>query len=314
MPMHRSCPICLTSQFEPLPVFKRGATGLQPVVCRSCGLSMINPMYSYAEDNEWCPSARDMHRSVRSHRSINSAHRREMHKAGLCMEMLRKITKGGDEVLEIGAGDGSLVKLLKDYGAKPSGNDMDAESCRWLEKSFDIPTFAGPFEAVDFKGKKFDVIASSHFIEHVFEPVEVMRKIQGLLKPGGRVFHETPNVFRPKIGPRRLWSRPHKYYFSPRTLSLVLYEAGLRVTAIREFNRFAFQITAVKAEGSDLGPRPVGDRWQDVLAAINRHSVSYYATLQFLWRKMPVLKRRMIYRIHHDVTGASAAEWLSKAA
>jgi len=58
-----------------------------------------------------------MHHSVRCSRPIESAYRREMAKARRCMEMLQGVLAPDDDVLEVGAGDGSLLKLFKEHGA-----------------------------------------------------------------------------------------------------------------------------------------------------------------------------------------------------
>jgi len=274
----------------------------------------INPMYTYQEDMAEWPSARQMHRPVRWPQPIESAYRRELPKSRLCMELLGREIAPGDDVLEVGMGDGSLLKLINDCGARSVGNDIDPEGCRFVERTLGIPAIVGTFEEADFGNRRFDMIVSSHVIEHVFEPVEVLVRMRGLLRPGGHVFLETPNILRPKVGPRRVFSRPHKYYFSPRTLSCALHKAGFRVTALRAFHRFAFQVLAKIASPEELAEAPAGDRWEDVLASIRRHAVVYHTSLQFLWRKTPILKTKMIYRIHRDMEGDSLKRWLRKAA
>ena len=314
MPVRRACPICHVDDPCKIPVLGSRRSYLSPVICKSCGLVFINPMYTYAEDLlEW-PSARKMHRPVRSERSIESAYRREAAKARLCMGLLGQVVAPGEDVLDVGMGDGSLLKLLQDHGARPVGNDLDCEGSRFVEERFGIPTVTGAFEEADFSGHEFDVVVSSHMIEHVFEPVDVLVRMRGLLRPGGRVFLETPNILRPKVGPRRLFSRAHKYYFSPRTLSLALHKAGFRTTVIRQFNRFAFQVIAEMAPAEELGEAPGGDSYQEVAASIRRHAVIYHTSLQFLWRKMPVLKTKMIYSIHRHLEGDNLSRWLKKAA
>jgi len=156
-------------------------------------------------------------------------------------------------------------------------------------------------------------------IEHVFEPVAVLARVRSLLKPGGIVLLETPNILRPKIGPRRLFSLPHNYYFSPRTLALALTKAGFSVTAVREFHRDSFQIVGTALTEEQINARSEetqlqGDPWPVVAQRIRTHRRRYLASLQFLWRKVPGLKNRLLYRIHEDRSGADLDHWLRKAA
>ena len=51
---------------------------------------------------------------------------------------------------------------------------------------------------------KFDLVFMSHVIEHVLDPVATVAKIRTLLKPGGVLYLETPNV---RSLDARLWRR-----------------------------------------------------------------------------------------------------------
>jgi 2-polyprenyl-3-methyl-5-hydroxy-6-metoxy-1,4-benzoquinol methylase len=61
-------------------------------------------------------------------------------------------------------------------------------------------------EDANFKGQTFDVVVLIHIIEHFFEPAAVLHKTRQLLRPGGLVFLETPNILRPKVVPGRVFS------------------------------------------------------------------------------------------------------------
>ncbi len=110
------------------------------------------------------------------------------------------------------------------------GTDLDPEGARYVEQQLGLPVVVAPFEEADFGGKMFDAIVSAHVIEHVFQPVAVLSRARELLKPGGVLFLETPNILRPKIGPRRLFSLPHNYYFSSRTAPIVAAAPSLSIS------------------------------------------------------------------------------------
>ncbi|MCK5664178.1 MAG: methyltransferase domain-containing protein, partial [Thiotrichaceae bacterium] len=52
----------------------------------------------------------------------------------------------------------------------------------------------GGVEVLDPSVEKFDVITLSHVIEHVHQPVEVLKYCYSLLKPDGFLWLETPNI------------------------------------------------------------------------------------------------------------------------
>jgi len=319
VPLDRLCPICETDDFYRLKAHPTGGVELSPVICRSCGLVLIDPMWTDDDKARVVPSSRMLHRSRLAEAQIEAGHRRMEPRAERCMRFLRNYVRPGDQVLELGSGDGTLLRRLQQYGAEVIGTDLDPEGARYVEQQLGLPVVVAPFEEADFGGKMFDAIVSAHVIEHVFEPVAVLSRARELLKPGGVLFLETPNILRPKIGPRRLFSLPHNYYFSPRTLALALAKAGFSITAVRQFHRDCFQIVAAALTDEQIARRAAeteiqGEAWSAVAERIRTHRLRYLASLQFLWRKMPGVKNHLLYRIHQDLSGAEVGHWLREAA
>jgi hypothetical protein len=146
-----------------------------------------------------------------------------------------------------------------------------------------------------------------HLIEHLFEPVEALRRARRLLKPDGALFLETPNILRPKVGPRRVFSYAHNYHFSPRTLALALHQADFTVEAVRIFHRDSFQIVA-RATSPKVEP-PGVEPWETIMRSIESYPWRYRCGLQFLWRKLPVIGRAVMYGIRQDFSGQALATW-----
>jgi len=332
MPVNRTCPICETGEQHTIPYCGRTTLPVQPVICKSCGLVFINPMFADAEKEAVAPSPRALHRPVRYGRPIQRAHERELRAARRFLGFVRPHLKPGDRVLDIGCGDGALVRTLQEFGAVPMGIDLDPEGAQFVEQTYGIPVVVAPFETGDLAEAQFDAIVATHVIEHVFEPVEAMQKIRRLLKPEGLVVLETPNILRPKVGFRRMFSVPHNYYFSPRTLCLAMRRAGFAAFALWEFYRDSFVVAARVIRCQDAPSMPQGDfqtsevsgtsevrrwrgdAWEQVAQRILSHDFRYKASLQFLWRKIPGLKTAIMYRVHREIKGEELSRWLARAA
>jgi SAM-dependent methyltransferase len=332
MPVNRTCPICETGVQHTIPYFGRTTLPVRPVICKSCGLVFINPMYANTEKEASAPSPRALHRPVRCGRPVQRAHERELRAARRFAGLVRPHLKPGDRVLDIGCGDGALVRTLQESSAVPMGIDLDPEGAQFVERTYGIPVVVAPFETCDLAEGQFDAIVATHVIEHVFEPVEAMQKIRRLLKPEGLVVLETPNILRPKVGFRRMFSVPHNYYFSPRTLCLALRRAGFDPLTLWEYYRDSFVVAARAAGGQDALPmaqgdfqtsevsetsevcRWHGDAWEEVAQRILSHDFRYKASLQFLWRKIPGLKAAIMYRVHREIRGEELLRWLARAA
>ena len=99
MPVNRTCPICETGEQHAIPYCGRSTLPVQPVICKSCGLVFINPMYTNAEKDAVSTCPRALHRPVRFGRPIQRAHQRELRKARRFIEFVRPYLKPGDQAL-----------------------------------------------------------------------------------------------------------------------------------------------------------------------------------------------------------------------
>ncbi|MFZ5833479.1 MAG: class I SAM-dependent methyltransferase [Planctomycetota bacterium] len=313
MPQKRDCPICQSGDHYALGFRGRSRLPLQPVVCRGCGLVFINPMYPDVEKEAGTEGARAVHRPVRYHQSLAAAQQRQVPAAERVIGVLKDRIRTGDRVLDIGCGDGALLRGLKQIGAAPTGCDLDPYGAIFIQQNFGIPVVVAPFEQAGFQEGSFEAVVATHVIEHFFDPVAALRKMRSLLSSNGILLLETPNLLRPKVGPRRLFSVPHNYYFTPRTLCLALHKAGFRPAAVREFHRDSFLVLAYPAEAGEADC-PMGDDWRQVARAIRGHAIRYRASLQFLWRKIPGIKSAWMYRVHRDTAGEDLRRWLKRAA
>ena len=97
--------------------------------------------------------------------------------------------------LDVGCGSGSVLQSMQEaYGLKGTGIDLSptaVEICR--KRGF--TAHATRFEDyVPGDGEAYDLIHSSHLIEHVESPSAYLRKTWDLLAPGGLSVFITPNT------------------------------------------------------------------------------------------------------------------------
>ena len=102
----------------------------------------------------------------------------------------------GKSVLDIGCARGYLGRLLKEKGAlRVEGIDISEGALVEANKVLD-QTYALDLEGEwpeELKAKKFDVIIMAEVLEHVFDPVKVLKNVQRVLKDGGIIIITTPN-------------------------------------------------------------------------------------------------------------------------
>jgi SAM-dependent methyltransferase len=97
-------------------------------------------------------------------------------------------------VLYIGCGRGELLQDLKRLGHRPMGVDVEAE-CVEISSQY-APAKQGGFAELEtlFPDSEFDVIVSSHVIEHVDDPLLCLRQTHRL--NAARYVFAVPNVHR----------------------------------------------------------------------------------------------------------------------
>jgi len=101
---------------------------------------------------------------------------------------LKVMIRGKRRILDWGAGDGNLVRLLNESGFAASGIDP------YSPVSNDKTIFKSTIHNTPFGDQYFDGIIGSHVLEHVRNPMESIRSALRLLKPGGIFIIEVPNI------------------------------------------------------------------------------------------------------------------------
>ena len=106
---------------------------------------------------------------------------------------LPRCPKGGGTLLDVGCGNGSFLKQAHSCGWNIVGVDPDPKAvANGLAQGLEV--FLGGIERFVERESAFDVITLNHVIEHVHDPVDLLRRCIRLLKPGGQLWLETPNI------------------------------------------------------------------------------------------------------------------------
>ena len=108
-----------------------------------------------------------------------------------CSVMYLRARPNG-RLLDVGCGNGELVKRMQDLGWTVEGVDFDPIAVENLQKE-GLPVRLGTLEAQQYPDNHFDAITMSHLIEHVHNPLQLLRECRRILNPSGRLVVTTPN-------------------------------------------------------------------------------------------------------------------------
>ena len=150
--------------------------------------------------------------------------------------------KSGGALLDLGCSAGGFLRAIRKPSWKLYGIEMSQTVANRAEAASGATVFVGDILDAPFPASSFDAITCFHVLEHVYQPLAVLRKIACWLKPGGILYLMVPNI--DSAGARifgaywyALELPRHLYHYSPRSLGVMADAVGLEqisVTTHRE--------------------------------------------------------------------------------
>lgn len=153
--------------------------------CGSCSFVSIDPLPSvdelknFYDDDYWHAGKKDGGEIVEK---LFSLRMRPL------IRGIKKLVPEGGRVLDWGAGDGKLKRLLSKMGYNCRGIDL------YKSQGNDERLINTTIENADFKEESFDAITCFHVLEHIEEPLYSLKQAFKLLKKGGVFILEVPNI------------------------------------------------------------------------------------------------------------------------
>lgn len=146
------------------------------------------------------------------------------------------------KLLEVGCGSGDTLKLAANMGWDVQGLDVDPKAVA-NARGKGLTVHLGQLTDQQFVDESFDLVLMSHVIEHVHDPVSLVKGCRRVLRKGGLLVVFTPNA--ESWGHRRLdadWMGldppRHLMVFNPRTLECLARRAGFSDQTVSTTMRF----------------------------------------------------------------------------
>lgn len=148
------------------------------------------------------------------------------------------------KLLDVGCGNGQFLAKMQELGWDVVGVEPDVQAVRVARARFGLRVYQGTLEEVGFPGDMFNAITMSHVIEHVWDPIGLLKECRRLLRTDGRLVLVTPNS--ESLGRRlfgtdwRGWEPPrHLFLYSTQTLRMCTESVGLCINELRTTARGA---------------------------------------------------------------------------
>lgn len=228
-----ACYLCGCPESEQRPGKVRDNSSLEIRECSSCGLVFLSSFGHI--DGQFYQSAK-MHEAPQDPaawcRATRADDARRFRFLAAAME--------NREVLDFGCGNGGFLRKARKLAARADGLEIE----RGLEKhhkalGINVTT------SLSLLTGKYDLITAFHVVEHLPDPAAELKKLAGLLKPGGQLVVEVPSssdamltLYRSKSFSEFTYWSCHLYLFNAATLALLAAKAGLKTNYIKHIQRY----------------------------------------------------------------------------
>jgi SAM-dependent methyltransferase len=147
-------------------------------------------------------------------------------------------------LLDVGCGSGVVLARMQALGWQVEGVEPDPRAAE-AARTKGVPVRVGTLEPQGFPANHFDAVHSAHVLEHVHDPLRLLRESYRILKPGGTLITITPNVEswgHRQFGSSWLILDPprHLVLFSRLTLRQAAEQAGFKIKRLSTTARNAW--------------------------------------------------------------------------
>ena len=199
------------------------------VKCRQCGLQYVNPRlrgdliltsYSEGEDPTYVSQLAARERTFTA-----------------SLEEIERLAGGRGRLLDIGTAAGAFVAAAVKRGWDAEGCEPNRWLGEWGARHYGITIRQGSVFDQDYAPGSFDVVTLWDVIEHTPSPRAVLDRCRELLKPGGLLIVNYPDIgswIARLLGRRWLFlTSVHLWYFDRTTIGRMLDTSGFRVEVVR---------------------------------------------------------------------------------
>ena len=190
---HSSCYICASTRRESLAEIH----GFEYVTCEDCGHVYTTRRYTdeairrFYETNTYWAEVTYANKSTCHYRRDNVARPK--------VEFAERYCAGSRGTwLDVGSGIGDMVSVAQENGWKATGLELSETSVAFAKEIFNVELLRQTMEEYRDHHPELagtvDVVSLIGVLEHVVDPVGLLRQANQMLKPGGMVMIQVPNA------------------------------------------------------------------------------------------------------------------------
>jgi len=182
-----SCKLCRNDQVKFL--YQSRRYGFQIGQCSGCGLTFVLDRIAEGELKEMY---NDWESFERFSGLMSNPRVRERHRLALCeIRQFLQSSSMPARLLDIGAGSGEFLNQAREFGFEVYGNELSEAAIRLAHQRYGISLSSLPLEQEE-RTDFFDILTMWGLIEHVLDPLSMLKNAFRLLRSGGILYIYTP--------------------------------------------------------------------------------------------------------------------------
>jgi 2-polyprenyl-3-methyl-5-hydroxy-6-metoxy-1,4-benzoquinol methylase len=229
----KKCYLCGNNDFSIRPGRVRDINALDVLECSQCGLVFLSS-FDHINDDFYIESG-----MLNGKVDIES-YRNNTYKDDLRRYLLVEDIILNKSILDFGCGAGGFLAKASERAIAASGIELD-QVLRERLNTENIPCY----KDLDEVNGTFDVITLFHVLEHLPDPVEMLKQLSRKLTLNGQVIIEVPNandalltLYKSAPFSEFTYWSCHLYLFNQENLAHVAKKSGLKVNFIKQIQRY----------------------------------------------------------------------------
>lgn len=148
--------------------------------------------------------------------------------------------------LDVGCATGFFINGIKKHSEwEVYGTDFGKSAVKYAKENLNLDVRHGELSEVNFPESYFDYVHVNNVLEHVIEPLSLLKEVRRLIKPDGIFYLSVPNgyndsldlieFYKQEIKPARS-KNGHIFFFPKSTILKLLNDSGFIVETKKTYN------------------------------------------------------------------------------
>lgn len=187
-PSLADCPLCKKTASIELKWYGR----FNIASCKSCKLLFCDPMPKQEELDDFYQGFLYRKPEISKIESLAEAK---------CLELKKYFGSGNSDTkfLDFGGGTGVTTRAATKLGWDVHFQDVDQKAHQFVAENMKVSKERMHYSMDNIPLNHFDMIMCDNVIEHVDDPIALVRDLSARLRPGGSLVFKTPNAFNSEL-------------------------------------------------------------------------------------------------------------------